>query len=425
MQWTSCLGSTFGHTHLLTLTARILSQALAALLFFSWARILPLAEFGAIAIAAAVATFAFALIDLGQSQSGSFDVARRLGFSVGARAAAAAYVESSMAFKLLAIVGVAIAVQTVAISLPSMLPAFVSSGVLTLQWLALIAGVLLPPWLAVGLGNHRMFVFAAIAPRAASLVLTVSLASVNADVSAVTLSIAHAAASILVSALGFFVYIIQSDVVRIRRIFQPRLRHIALSTRKGLRASTVSLASLLYSSALLLFVERTEGAAVAGAFAMAERLGRTVTDLIVLTYQMDSARRSRSALGSLRPALAGRSLGIGIVVAILCVVLCQSFGLDACKWAFGPNKGVAIFSALQIQVFIILVVSLSGWVLVFRYIANRRLQDALVPYIAGGVAGFMVYAALSGNVGAAASIAAVASEVVVLLCLTLKSVGFK
>lgn len=378
---------------------------------------MPLEEFGTISVAAGVATFAFALVDLGQSQTGAVDVARRLSKGGGIGRSLRFLLGSSMAFKLWTIVLTAGVLQVVAVLFGQRLPAFIDSGVLSLQWLAMIASVVLPPWLAIGIGSDRMFLISSIAPRACSLLATVAYAAMAQQSSAIALSAVHLLATTTAAFLGFQAYVLREGLVTVGDVLRPRRRHLVSVARRGLRAATVALSSLSYSSALLVYVESKQGPAIAGAFAMAERLVRTLTDLVVLSYQLVAARSRAKHDSDYTRRTGRRALIYGLVASAAVSLLCVAVGHTALAAILGEQKAKDIFPALAVQVAILPVVAMSGWLLMFAYILQQKMQAALPAFLTGGTCGLLLYALLPSHIIYAASIAAVTAETIVLAIL--------
>jgi hypothetical protein len=382
----------------LIILSRLGSQALALgyLLVLS-AKLAP-SDFGVAAVSMSIAAFIFIALDLGHSQSGQQYLSHASARTQPAPSPGA-FLTSSITIKLTSFSALMLALVLVSVDIQGDSRYFVC---IAIGMMANVGAVICAPWIALGLRKPWMFLFSSVAPRACQI--GVLLAMKGADYSLEWLLFQTAAVHLLCSLLGSLLMFHHTGLIA--------LRHLSISSSKqifslGWKSSMTSLSSAGFSPCLLLLVALKQSPELAGAFAIVDRIVRSMVDVVFLLYQ-----------ASIMTTAAARRLNL--------VLVCVATTLFLLMWGTPFFDMLATTTTLPIRQqlaifpwhFLILPVTAHSIAILFaNYILPLQYHRTWPTYLVSSISGLCLYALIPAALLPAAAWASVFAETLTLILL--------
>lgn len=394
--------------------ARLISVGINSALFLIWARYLSLNEFGKLSIAIAAALFIYTIWDFGDNQKGGVNLAKLLKKK---EVAARIYITKSVWHKSCLLLGSAGCVALYSMVFDNSQEGREQGLIVAVQTISMLSLSIANPWMAIGLQDQKFFMSSSIFPRAASIFAFLALLIFNKNPTALDATVANCLAVVLTSMIINKMFLIKNGYFLLKTscaLKKPKLNRV----RENLLNSATSMTSLLYSPGLVLLGGYLGAPTDAGLFNIADRICRSFIDIIVLVYQISAAKIS--TIYKIEDQASRRAKQIlirGFLASATFFVMFCMFGEQALNVIFETSKANSIFKVTLVMLASVPIVSISGWLLVFKIVRLGQYHDALFSYAVCGIIGLLSYIALHKFTNYSLEVAGCLSEFMVMLFL--------
>jgi len=364
-------------------------------------------------VAVVISGYLYTLIDLGQTQIGASDLTRLMkkNHPVGIK-----YLNESIFFKVSIILLSSVVLIGLYLILPEKTIIAQQLLVFILTWIGLLGSAVCPPWMAIALNDIKFYAYASIGPKMLVIIVTILVNYFYKIETASEIALIYTASNLIISLLISREFLYNSKRIQLDAISNKR--KVFNRAKINIKKSYVSLASSSYTSVLIFIASNFGSYVQVATFAIADKICRSILDIIMLKYQMDSTKLEYKQTRKKNDTeIISKSFLKCIIGSIIYYTAVTIIGKEIIYLLFESLKAKLIYDSVKMLLPIVVVVAISGWILVFKLIAWKKYKNALSPYLIGGVAGIMYFIIIGKNQSYSLEISSVIAELTVLLML--------